>query len=100
MAQLPLFTKANDQNFTLMNSQWAALLNPVLANLLVQGIPLKNVPIINGNNVINHLLGRMMQGWIITDIDAGAAIYRSSPLNDKTISLTSGASCTISLWVF
>jgi hypothetical protein len=71
-----------------------------LANQLMQGLLLKNIALNIGDNVINHLLGRMMQGWILTDQSAGATIYRSQPLNDKTLTLNASAGLTISLWVF
>lgn len=87
-------------NLDLMQTQWATQLNPLLKNQLTQGILLTNIPIINGVTVINHLLSRNQIGYIITDINAAASIYRSAPLNDKTLTLTSNAAAVISLWVF
>ena len=48
----------------------------------------------------NHGLQQTMQGWMITDINAAATVYRSQPLNDKTLTLTSSAACTVDLVVF
>lgn len=83
-----------------MNTQWAALLNPVLANLLVQGRLVSNTTLYSGDNVINHLLGKMMSGWFVADQNAGVTIYRSAPLNGLTLTLNSSGTVTVSLWCF
>ena len=83
----------------LARRQWAAQLNPVLADPFFPSI-ISNVSLINGTTVINHKLGRMMQGWFITDINGAATIYRSKPLNNLTLTLTSNAAVTVSIGVF
>lgn len=97
--KLPYF-QTTDRILSQIQTQWAALINPLLSNPVSQGNLLTNIPLINGTTVINHLLDRQQQGWIITDISAAATIYRSSPLNTKTLTLTSNAAVTISLLVF
>jgi hypothetical protein len=96
---LPLI-KDSDSNFQLMQTQWKAQLDPVLAKPLSRSNILANVALVNGVNVINHLLGRVQQGWIVSDITAAAMIYRSQPFNNKTLTLTSNAACTVNLVVF
>lgn len=99
MAALPLFPTGNPQ-LTLWQTQWKSQLDPVLANALVNGISLGTIALVTGNNVIPHKLGRMMQGWILTDQDAGVTIYRSNPLNTSTLVLNASAPVNISLWVY
>lgn len=84
----------------LMQTVWASELNPVIAFPPNNGILLKNIALSIGTNVINHRLSRMQQGWVLTDQDAAASIYRSQPLNKLTLTLTSDAACSISLWVY
>lgn len=98
---LPIF-KDNLANspFMLMQTSWKSQLDPVLANPVISGIQLNNVLLATGVTSINHLLGRMMQGWFITDQNASAAIYRSLAFNAKTLTLTSSAPVTVSLWVY
>ncbi len=84
----------------LMQTTWAQMLNPIIAFPPVQGTLLTNIPLINGVTIVNTLLGRKMQGWIITDTNAAATIYRSAAMNDKTLQLTSNAAVTVSIWVF
>jgi hypothetical protein len=97
MANLPL-------NLSLHNTQiqWAAALNPVVGNAIVNGLQLTGVSLSNGTTVINHRLGRNMQGWFWTDIDGIASIYRPSTayFNDKTLTLISNAAVTVNLWVY
>jgi hypothetical protein len=65
-----------------------------------QGVYLEGVNLINGVTQINSKLDRIMQGWMITDINGAATIYRSQPLNSKTLTLTSNAAVTVNLYVF
>lgn len=84
----------------LMQTQWAAKLNPVLANPLNGVNILTNVPLIHGVNVINHLLGRLQQGWFLTDLQAAIVIYRSAPFNATTLTLTASSPTTVNIGVF
>lgn len=96
---LPYF-QTDSKDFSLMQTNWAALINPVLANPLSKGLLLFNLSLLNGTTTINHMLGRLMQGWIISDIQGVASIYRSQPFNDKTLTLTSNAAVKVNLYVF
>lgn len=73
---------------------------PVLKNPLVQGQFLNGQALVIGSNVINHGLGRTMQGWMVTDVNAAANIYRSAALNDKTLTLTSDVAVTVNIYIF
>lgn len=92
--------KGGDQTMQLMQTKWASELNPLLAKPLNKSLILKDVVLINGVNTINHLLGRKPQGWIITDVDAVASIFRSQPFNDLTLTLTTNADCIVTLMVY
>jgi hypothetical protein len=89
-----------DQNLMLMQKQWASQINPALFNVLLQGNILPNVNLINGSTTFNHYLGRGLMGWFVVDQNAAATIYRSKPLNTQTLTLTSDAEVTVSLWIF
>lgn len=84
----------------LMQTRWASILNPFLRN------PLNGMQIITGVSLgvgataIDHLLGRMQQGWTILDVNGAATIYRSQPFNDKTLTLTSSAAVTVNIGVY
>ncbi len=99
MFNLPIF-QTKDQTLSLLQTSWKAALTPVLQNELNQGILIQDISLINGVTVINHLLSRKQIGWIITDNNAAANIYRSAALNDATLTLTSNAVCTVSIWMF
>lgn len=95
---LPVF-KDDNKNLMLMQNAWKAALLPVVTNQPNQGHMIETQLSI-GNNVINHLLGRNQLGWFLADIDGASTIYRSSPLNNKTLTLNSSAAVTVKLWVF
>lgn len=99
MANLPIF-QTNNKDFLLFQNSWKAAILPILNNNINQGILIENVELAIGSNAINHLLGRMQQGWMIADVNAGAVIYRSAAFNNKTLTLTSDTNCIVSLWMF
>lgn len=92
-----------DTTLSLMQSGWASLLNPLLSNPVNNGILLKSLVIKSGSNVINHKLGRKLQGWIIVRKRASADIYDTQDSNTTptlTLSLQSSADVIIDLYVF
>jgi len=96
---LPL-QKTNLIDLSLLSTKWKSILDPLLTNPLSNVSILENVQLKTGNNVINHLLQRMQQGWFLTDIQAAATIYRSAPFNDLTLTLNSSANVTVNIGVF
>ena len=99
MALLPLIQDDN-QAFVQMQTRWKSVLDPLLKNLLLSANQLENIQLRVGETQINHLLSRKQTGWIVTDQNGGASIYRSKPLNDKTLTLTSDANVVVSLLVY
>ncbi len=93
--QLPILS-----SLTALVTQWKAILDPLLAKPISDVQILPNVSINNGVTTIDHKLNRLMQGWFIVDINAPATIYRSQPLNDKTLTLTSSGACIVNIGVF
>lgn len=86
--------------FPLMITRWASVLNPVLANPLTNPAVLTNVLLSVGSNQIAHKLGRVQQGWIITDVNGAATIYRNKAFNDTYLYLSSSGAVTVSIEVF
>lgn len=97
---LPIFQIANNQTFIQMQTTWKSQLDPIIAIPMLNGLQLSNINLVGGNNVINHKLQRLQQGWIITDLNQGVAIYRAQPFNSTTLTLNSGAPCVVDLWVY
>lgn len=83
-----------------MQTRWASIINPFLANPILSVQTLQAVSLINGVTTINHKLGQVQQGWFIIDINGAATVYRSQPFNDKTLVLTSNAAVTVNIGVF
>jgi len=96
---LPTFQSAN-KDLNMMQTRWAAELNPLLALPTSSPSIIKNVSLQPGDNTINHLLGRLPVGWVIIDQDASASIYRSKPLNNLTLTLNSSGAAVINLLIF
>jgi hypothetical protein len=84
------------------NQRWAVQINQLLKNPLNSASILENINLVVGTNVINHLLGKIQQGWFLTDIQGELTYmpYRNTPFNASTLSLYSPSSCTVSIGVF
>lgn len=99
---LPIFHTDN-LDFTIMQNNWSKQLNPLLANPCNQSIILKSVSLASGSNVVNHLLGKKLQGWKIIRQRASASIYDTQDSNQSpqlTLLLTSSAPVVVDLEVF
>lgn len=98
---LPTFN-TQDRSFALLQSRWSALLDPLLANPMSEGVFLKGVELVSGDNTVNHKLQRPIQGYLITDMVGGyAEIYRKeSSMPNLTMVLNASAPTTINLMVF
>lgn len=88
------------KDFGLLQTTWSALIDPIIGRAQNKANIISNVSLNNGVTVVNHLLGRKMQGWYLADIQGAATIYRSQPLNDQTLTLTSSAAVTVNIGVF
>lgn len=86
--------------YDLMLTRWSSILNPLLANPLSGVSILPDVVLSTGNNKIPHLLGRMQQGWFLTDIDAASTIYRYLPFSTNFLYLNASAPVTVNIGVF
>lgn len=102
MQSLPIFYTDN-QDLSLLQTKWASILNPVIKNPTNQANILNNIKLINGTTVVNHLLGRNLQGWKVILQNAKASIYDAQSTNqtpELTLILISDALVTVSLEVF
>lgn len=99
---LPIFT-SGDRILQMLQTQWASAINPLLALPLTRGVQLKEVPLVVGPNVINHRLGRKLQGWIITRKRAAGSFYDTQDINQSpelTLNLNSDAAVIVDIWVY
>jgi hypothetical protein len=100
--QLPIVT-TKAQDLSLVQTKWAAILNPVIALPLTQGTIIPNVSLVSGKNVINHSLGRNLMGWILVRVRASATFYDtqdSNPFPSLTLWLEASAASVVDLYVF
>ena len=69
------------------------------SNPLNSGITLSAVSLSIGANEIPTKIGRNIQGWFITDINAASSIYKATS-NDKTITLNSSVACVVNIFIY
>lgn len=101
MASLPIFNTDN-RDLSMMQTRWASLINPLLSNVLSEASLLKNIALSSGLNTINHLQGRVLNGYIVVGMHgAYAQIFDvPSPLPKLTLLLNASAPTIIDLAVF
>lgn len=86
-----------------LQTKWATELNPLIANPLNKGNILENISLVTGVNVINHGLGRKLQGWYTTRIRSAATFYDQQDTNqmpELTLVIIASAPAVINLAVF
>ena len=84
-------------------TKWKSILDVLLGNPSLNCSILQDVSLANGTTVINHRLGRKLQGWRVVRIDGAATIYDqqdSNPNPQLTLVLVSSAAVITSLEVF
>lgn len=100
---LPIFQDDN-KNFMLMQTSWASSLNPVIQSALSNGNIVKNIKLVSGTNVINHLLGRAPQGYFPVRFQSSAtSFYDTQSTNSQailTLILVAAGSATVDLFIF
>lgn len=98
---LPSFN-TDDRILSMLQSQWASQIDPVIGLPLVKGTTLKNVKLVTGDNTINHLLQRPIQGYLVTNMQGAFSQIFSKPsaMPDLTMILNSSANTTVTLYVF
>lgn len=99
---LPIFHGVS-KDLSLLQTNWASIINPVIDLPLVRGFILQRVILTVGSNTINHLLGRKLQGWTIVRQRAQASIYDNQDQNQQaalTLILVSDAVVTVDIYVF
>jgi hypothetical protein len=90
-------------DWSLANPKWAAELNPVLANPLVGGHLIKNVPLVSGVNIVNHGLGANLQGYLVVLNSSAVTINDHQSRNQTpqlTLILNTSGATTVTLYVF
>lgn len=87
----------------LASTSWASAIEPIINNAANQSIVLKNVSLVSGTNVVNHLLGQRLNGWKTTRVRALATIYDlqdTNPTPTLTLVLVASAPVVVDLEVF
>ena len=101
MAVLPLFKGFTESVLQMLQSQWSAPLNKLLATTIVQGLQINGIELTASTpKSIPHTLCRTMQGYFISSQSANAVIWMTGSFNASTLTLESSANVTVSLWVY
>jgi len=82
----------------------AQTIAPIIAQPILGGNLLTGIVLVSGqDNIVNHKLGRKLQGWVVTRIVTDATVWDSQSLNPnylQTLILNCSANTTLDLWVF
>jgi hypothetical protein len=90
-------------NLSQTQNTWATALDPIINFAPNRGLLLSNIALASGANVVNHKLGRKLQGWIPVRVRASATLYDTQDTNQMpqlTLNLTASAAVVVDLWVF
>lgn len=102
-SKLPIFHTDNE-DLNLLQTRWASVINPVLSSPTSGGLILKEVFLDSGDNVVNHLLGRNLVGWIlIRQRTSNGGVYDTqdtNPTPSRTLQLVAATPTTVDILVF
>lgn len=90
-------------SWEMAQTTWAQALDPIIANPMTNPSILKNVSLVAGTNVIDHKLGRRLQGWNSVRVRSAASIFDQQDSNQTpqlTLILVSSADVVVDLMVF
>lgn len=100
---LPIF-RTEDQKLSLLQTQWASVISPLLKSPLATPVILPSIRLATGANVISHRLGHKLQGWVIVRMrSAAVTVYDTQDTNrtpQLTLQLTSSGAATVDILVF
>ena len=98
---LPIF-QTSDKDLNMMQTKWASMLNPLLSNSANTPYVLQNTKLVTGDNIINHLQDKVLNGYIIVGMHGSySQIYdKVSPTPKLTLILNSSADTTVDIMVF
>lgn len=90
-------------DLSMMQQKWKSILDELLGNPSLDSSILKGVSLSSGANVINHKLGRKLQGWKVVRQRASATLYDtqdSNPNPQLTLFLTASGAVVVDLEIF
>lgn len=99
---LPKFN-TEDTTLSLLQTSWSEQLNPLIRNAANKSSILQQVQLSVGDNIVNHKLGRKLQGWSLIRKRGAAEVYDKQDTNrmqDLTLVLNSTASVIVDIEVF
>lgn len=98
---LPKFP-TTDNTLSLLQTKWAEQIDPVVAQPFNSGVILSNV-ILSSSSVINHKLGRDLQGWALVRLRGKATVFDTqdvNPIPSKTLQLNASSGVSADILVF
>lgn len=102
MKRLPLI-QSSVSTINMVQNRWKSILDVLLGNPSLDCSILSDISLVPGANVINHKLGRKLQGWRIVRVNGSVSIYDiqdSNTIPELTLILHSSTNVVISLEVF
>jgi len=100
---LPIYNSPSDPMLIAMETNWAAMLNPVLASPIATPIILTDISLSAGSNTINHTLGKNLTGWFLVRQRAQSQVWDkqdSNSLPQYTLILQASSAVTVDILVF
>lgn len=99
---LPLFQTAM-RELSMLQTRWKSTIDPILDSAPNNCLVLKSVALVTGANVVNHKLGRNLQGWKLVRQRSAGSVYDTQDANqtpDLTLQLVSSANMVVDIEVF
>lgn len=97
-----ILTFTKQATFDALNMHLKKLFEALSLNPILQGNLVRDIPLANGANTVEHLLGRKYIGYIVTRITANTVVWETTTNTQKDlfIILNTSALCTADIYFF
>lgn len=94
-------TRTGDRDLQVVQDSVFQCLENIRRREILDGRLIKDVSVNNTTlTEVAHGLGRPLNGWLVTRINADARVWEAASSKDTLLTLDSSANATIDLWVF
>ncbi len=91
--------QATDREVQALQNQVEQVLNPVLKNILLDGVIITDIDISTAGAEVEHKLNRKPLGWFLVDNTTESTIWRTG-WDQRIITFDASATSVFSIWVF
>jgi len=93
-------THAGDRVVQDIQTELADAVDNINEIRILDGVQLTDVVLSASDTLVNHKLGRVPIGWVITDKNAAETVFRNADYDSSHLTLQASGAVTVGIWVY